>query len=502
MRATQNNSAASTLKNLKQYVDNKINGSLVTMQRKNQSSKKKSKPRVSLVRHSPMDQLSHCAKKYFLACVDPFNPDADGACVPRHPSRPSQKLTTFNRVSFTCGGSSSNPGSIGIVFIHPCLASDSPIATYYDGTFGFSSLPTREVLAFVSQFALTINTNSPYTASQFITTKTNSTVQAQVSGRIVSVGASIQYFGAELYKGGGLISYVSPNHDSLYNVPLAEVGGYKESAVVRMADEEYWQVTSGLDDVELTYQNYPAYGDSNNSSLIYPFSGGQTLSTPVDGMAAGTFTGSASSVTAVSFVSTIKSGSFPATGTFSYFVQGTSTVQTVAYTAGSATQIGTGTTYTIAATITATTFTANKVFISSSATATPPSSSNGQLSYAVGGAPMVFLLSTAGSSSNTATFELEVCQHVEFIGRTIQASLTPTHSDSRGFELVSTAVARAPEMKANDPKKSILSLATTALQDVIYESAPMVTRALGSLALNAANSYMSSPAGRHRMLRG
>jgi len=83
------------------------------------------------------------------------------------------------------------------------------------------------------------------------------------------------------------------------------------------------------------------------------------------------------------------------------------------------------------------------------------------------------------------TVHLEVIQHAEYAGVGAAASLTTTHSDIEGAQLVRTAALEVPQMKLNDPGRtpwSYMSAALTGAWNAVKPVAlPVLERALVAL---------------------
>lgn len=66
-----------------------------------------------------------------------------------------------------------------------------------------------------------------------------------------------------------------------------------------------------------------------------------------------------------------------------------------------------------------------------------------------------------------SAFLIEIIEHCEFIGSATSAVVTPTDSDQRGFEIVTAASERIPQLKLAQPHRDPLDL----MKDAIYEVA-------------------------------
>lgn len=362
--------------------------------KRNQKQKQPKEKRSKRLNKSPQMVssgvgLSHCAMKYALAIADPWNIDARGACIPRHPSRPSQKVTSFTRFTVTIG-----TNGLGFVNVMPCLANDERIA--YASTSTFAATTFSSVTSTTTGVSSYLMTNLPYPQSNFVST--GATISPNTAGRIVSFGVSWQYTGTVSNMGGLAYALVHPDHNNL-NDDAAGIPNYAETQIIRNDNKRHWLGASSLDDVECSYSE----GHTSNGAVrvkggtVYPYSNGEFHNT-VDG-------------------------------------------------------------------------------------------------NSVGGAPMaVWFTGAAGN-----TFEVELIGHYEFVGKATQAVLSPSHSDSVGFEVVQNAAARLPSMSQTNPTAPRKSLMSQALQTVGRELAPVVRlgakQLIGTAARGLAGAAMGFIAG-------
>lgn len=425
--------------------------------------------------------LSHCAQKYALAISDPWSPQAQGACIPRHPSRPSQKITVFSRFQLSVGGATSS-GTYGAIYVCPSLANDAPTLFYLDNTAELNALPStaadiQKLLPFMKQ----VLPNSPYPSSAFQMTLGGGS-GASVQGRIVSSGLSVQYMGSTLNQGGVYTMYVNPNHDNMLTYAPSTYSGYDETLIDRIGDKKQWMVTSGIDDSELVYSLYAnnTAGTDYLTSCVYPYSNSQTIATEGTlGTNLIQFKGVISAAAAVSATSVVVkdlSGTPPATGSFAVLQPSANAVPNVVVVTYSAVSVaGSVGTFTVTALTTA--------LAADQKVSSAPGYTSGTLGCIPGGAPMVFLIQPAIATS-TNIFEVEYVQHLEFVGPLTSALHTPTHSDSVGFEVVQNAAARLPAARVESPGTSILTLMGREIKQVLMEQAPVVARTAANLGLS------------------
>jgi len=86
-----------------------------------------------------------------------------------------------------------------------------------------------------------------------------------------------------------------------------------------------------------------------------------------------------------------------------------------------------------------------------------------------GGSPLLIIADAPAAT----TFEVEAVAHVEYIGRSAQAHLTPTHSDARGFEIVASASAMIPQLRTAAPNVALPSLMNKAISMAMDSLAPV-----------------------------
>lgn len=205
-------------------------------------------------------ELSECAYKYGVAICDPFNPKALGACIPRAPALPSQKIELFTRFSISLPASATN----GALWVTPSLANDSYLAYYTSGTAtdftGQAGYLTQSNIS-----ASKINTvkfsSAPYTTAQL---QSNPNV---VCGRIVSVGVMIEAATPTLYLGGSTVGYASPTHDDVSELSYSDILGQDSAMYFPTTRRKYQLFTSCIDQNEWDYPG-------NNAGLraIAPYS--------------------------------------------------------------------------------------------------------------------------------------------------------------------------------------------------------------------------------------
>lgn len=209
--------------------------------------------------------LSHCAAKYATAIADPWNPMAQGACIPTFPSRASQKSTTFVRATVTIG-----VNGIGFVVVAPCLANNAPCMYTSNALY----VPNDAIIINTTttsngEVTASYNNNAPWAFASLLGT---STAGAPVSGRIVSAGLSTQYTGTTFNQGGLSYALTSPVHSNLNNYTLTNFGAFAETSIKRIDASKNWLVAAGISAEEVQYPPRDADTDVNFLEAIYPYS--------------------------------------------------------------------------------------------------------------------------------------------------------------------------------------------------------------------------------------
>ncbi len=337
--------------------------------------------------YTPPVTLSHCAMKYATAIADPWSPQAEGACIPRHPARNSMKIRGFARFKVTVG-----TNGIGFCYLTPCSSNGGACVVYSTGTYAGTDANATITGSTTGVAKGTLST-LPFAGSKFVPASVYD--PPEVAGRIVSCAMSWQYTGTVSDMGGVVYALVTPDHSNTNGIGTNNIGAFAETQVTRVDSRRHWIGLSGIDDREL---NYPDPVDdatvSSQNEVTYPFSNGDTFS-----------------------------------------------------------------------------------------------SDNADAS--VGGAPAcIWIQGKAG-----ITFQIEVVQHVEYVGVLAQHALTPTHSDAVGFEVVANAAARLPALAQSKPNASRPSLMKEALTEIGHELRPVAAIAGKGLLQIAGNAIAGAALG-------
>lgn len=216
-----------------------------------------------------MPALSECAARYAVAIADPWSPQAEGACVPTHPSRPSQKVTAYRKGNVVIG-----EDGYGFVAVAPCLVNDQPCIWHtnqgtYTGDVANCSADSPALGVGSSHL-----TNNPYTTSQF-TDVAAGRFAIPVSGRIVSAGLSVEYTGTELDRAGNTVCFVDPDHNSVAGLQYTAIETRRESSYeTNGASRMKCSISAcGLTEKELQYTD-PQSNFTQPQQILttYPFS--------------------------------------------------------------------------------------------------------------------------------------------------------------------------------------------------------------------------------------
>jgi hypothetical protein len=317
------------------------------------------------------------------------------------------------------GGAASVNDQFGYIVVTPSLANDSPVAWYStnNGTTGYVPV-TATTMA--SPFPITyatslkntatgvstftgVSTNTPYSGAQLTATSTGGPA---VSGRVVSVGISIQYSADEYLRGGTYYLYSDPNHANCNAIAPNTLGSIAETKVVRITERKEFMMCAGVTEDEWSYYNLQSYDSGAVAPEVYPFGQSQLLS-------AGQTTTTASTTT----------------GAYGF-------------------------------------------------TSSAPAS----------GAPMCILIAPSSPSTHMAQFEVEIVQHIEFVGTAATAMCTANTADSVGFETVVAAAAQLPARQMANPQESNEKSMYAAIRDELAHLAPHMARAAGKFAAGYAGA--------------
>lgn len=230
----------------------------------------------------PMHLLSACAAKYFAAIAAPWSSEAQGACIPDGNSRESHKVTGFVRFPPATGTS-----GIGWVLAMPCLSNDLPCICYttaaYVGTVIDPFIVTAGVVTLRAGWALAACTNLPYESQPLIPlVAVGTTGNATLSGRIVSVGISVEPTMRVMDMGGLTVCYATADHANLNSRSFGDIQSFAAADIKRVDTDKCFLVDYGHNARECSYSDVSPYAADIGTGgtvpaytgLFYPFGNG------------------------------------------------------------------------------------------------------------------------------------------------------------------------------------------------------------------------------------
>lgn len=237
----------------------------------------------------PTGLLGPCAVKYLAAIALPWSAEAQASCIPDGNSRESHKLTGFSRFSPATSATS----GVGWVVCMPCLANNLPCVFYttaqYTGRainpLAYNSL--TGVLTVTPGWQAVYCANIPYDAASMLPSILPGTSSTPtISGRIVSVGLSLEPTMRVMDMGGLVVCYTAADHVNMYGKSLEDIQGYAATDIKRVDNDKCFLVDFGHSAAEVSYSNPSPYvanlstGTSDPienptyTSVFYPYSMG------------------------------------------------------------------------------------------------------------------------------------------------------------------------------------------------------------------------------------
>jgi len=438
--------------------------------------------------------LSHCAAKYAVAISDPWSPEADGACIPRAPSRPSQKIKLFNRVNVTISSNGYTP-----IYFMPCFANDCPVmvvgptsaspisgATVYNNNVPGATAGSATVQFVSGSTTITLSsvTNAVGIGSTFTSSFITGTATILAAIGTPNNGGAGSYTISVSANSSGTSTLSFSNPTTTINTSVKPNSPYASSQFLETAQGgaavqgrlvsfgASIQYTGTVLQMGGIYYSYSSPNHENLNNSLY--------STDRIGAQDETFVERITAKKQWFAMSSIDDVETSYSGPASSLLVNNSLT-------------GTNSVYP---------YSQGYLLENSFGLYNPTSFS----AVAPGGAPMVMIVNSVGiPAGSSVSFEVELVQHVEFIGTATAALHTPTHSDARGFEIVQNAQARLPQLRVTDPNRSLPSLMTQALGTVIREVAPVVMPGLmrsgvAALAGYAANRMMEPRLARLKLM--
>lgn len=231
----------------------------------------------------PRNLLGSCAAKYFAAIAAPWSPEAQGACIPDGNSRESHKVTGFVRFS----PATSSTSGFGWVLAMPSLSNDAPCILFttsaYTGNVINPFVVTAGVVTLNVGWAIANCVNLPYSTAGLIPFVAVGAVgNATLSGRIVSVGLSVEPTMRVMDMGGLVVCYSTADHANLYSRSFNDISSFAAADIRRVDAEKCFLVDYGHSAREVAYSDVSAFAADIGTGgttpaytgLVYPFSNG------------------------------------------------------------------------------------------------------------------------------------------------------------------------------------------------------------------------------------
>lgn len=210
-------------------------------------------------------KMSSCAAKLAAAIADPFSEQATGACFPIFPAPDSHKVQAFARFDGTIG-----TAGVGIVALTPSVANNTASAYCSSATWAGNSLFLLTATDTLSTGIFRVNHNGPYSAEQLV--RSSNTPEADLSGRIVAVGARVTYTGTSLNESGVCTMLTHPTHGNLTGATIANAQAFGCADICPFTRKPCDLVISPA---VITEASYPTTV-SGNINHLYPFSSGDS----------------------------------------------------------------------------------------------------------------------------------------------------------------------------------------------------------------------------------
>lgn len=226
--------------------------------RKQRKQAKPKKNSMAVTARPRAPRLSHCAMKFALACLCPFDPRAFGACNPSGREAYTQKTHSIQRLNMVIGS-----GGLGFVSIAPSLANDATNCFY--STSGYIGISTTPLVANnVLNSGVSVSTpNLPYNTA--VLASSADLDSEQVNGRIVAVGLKVTYIGTELNMGGMYFGLTDPNHFTVDSATDANIGTFQQAKIVPVTRKPVTITAYPIDNSE------DAMSSAEISSSILPY---------------------------------------------------------------------------------------------------------------------------------------------------------------------------------------------------------------------------------------
>lgn len=249
----------------------KMKGKAPPKQQGQQKQKRKASRQRSARVVNGAERMSACAAKYAIAILNPFSNGARGACVPRTPNYPSQKVSV--RTVFALTVVAQNRGAI---FLTPTLANDMPVAYATNLYSGSLNAAEAGILSAANTLTLgwnrIVQTTAPYGATQV--GQGFNRERSLIDGRIVSVGVRITCTTPLLQRGGTVVSLVSPRHANISSYSYSTMTSQTYARMAAVGDKSFDIAISAVAESETEFSE--ALEGVDTTYGLYPFSGGST----------------------------------------------------------------------------------------------------------------------------------------------------------------------------------------------------------------------------------
>ncbi len=206
--------------------------------------------RVRLVRSSI---LSRPAEMYAMSLANPFTGPV--ATVPDYPNIPSRRLRVFAKGT----ASASSTTGFGFVVLDPYRASTNDLTSVFTS----STASTVTAVDVADANTVKVTTNSDYASTDYGT-------GTLASGRVVSAGIRVRYSGTQLNRGGLLIGFQHPTHQTINTLNQADIEAYDCAKRFIPGNGEFTVLFSPVLSEEMQFTN--TFG-GGNLSVIRPVMG-------------------------------------------------------------------------------------------------------------------------------------------------------------------------------------------------------------------------------------
>lgn len=225
--------------------------------------------------------LGKCAWRLLMSYVDPFSPEADGACIPSAAMDRTHKARCYARGIGTIG-----TAKFGFVAVAPCIANDRRSIYYTKSNFGLSNLsaPASDVLwadqaTGGATYPASSVLSTPYAATIFNHNSGVDYVTTGAKGRVVSASIRVMYIGTADEQSGLTMAYNDPADLNILgdgHAAASNGNGYFDTGLMSMLStdiettkREATCVILPGDDLELDFVD-SADTDINN---VFPYAG-------------------------------------------------------------------------------------------------------------------------------------------------------------------------------------------------------------------------------------